>query len=151
MKLTRILLTLALAAPLGLGCAHDERHDHERPIARQDGASGGERARPDAPDDDDGTHDDAVAQGDAAPTALDQSEDATDVEITRRIREAVVGDSSLSFGARNCVIVTQHGVVTLRGDVTRAERDAIDRHAREVAGVTRVDDLLNVTDADAAP
>lgn len=79
------------------------------------------------------------------PTAAEQSESGDDVEITRQIRVAVVGDSSLSFGARLCTIITRDRVVTLRGDVaTGAERDAIDRHAHDVTGVVRVDDLLSV-------
>ena len=151
MKLTRTLLVLALAAaPLGIGCSHDDDHHDDHPMAHQGDTSGGSRVHTEDRDHD-GTDDTVVAEDDSAPTALDQSEDSSDVEITRQIRAAVVGDSSLSFGARNCVIVTQHGVVTLRGDVTRAERDAIDRHAREVAGVPRADDMLHATGAEAAP
>jgi len=97
-------------------------------------------------------HGDAHADthGESRPTALDQSEDASDVDITGRIRQAVVADSSLSLVARNCVIVTQHGHVTLRGDVTRAERDAIVAHARHVAGAANVDSELRVTDVHAS-
>jgi len=89
----------------------------------------------------------ADAHGSSQTTAIDQSEDSSDVAITGRIRQAVVADSSLSLGARNCVIVTQHGHVTLRGDVTRAERDAIIAHAGRVAGATNVESELHVTDA----
>jgi osmotically-inducible protein OsmY len=92
----------------------------------------------------------SAGHGASQPTAMDQSEDAHDVDITGRIRQAVVADSSLSLGARNCVIVTQHGHVTLRGDVTRAERDAIVVHAERVAGVTNVNSELHVTDMHAS-
>jgi hypothetical protein len=79
-------------------------------------------------------------------SAMDQGESAEDLEITRQIRAAVVGDSSLSVGARNVTIVTRGAVVSLRGNVTsNAERDAIDRHAHEVAGVHRVDNMLSVS------
>jgi osmotically-inducible protein OsmY len=79
------------------------------------------------------------------PTAMDQSESAEDLEITRQIRAAVVGDSSLSVAARNVTIVTRDAVVTLRGNVTsNAERDAIDRHAHQVSGVQRVENMLSV-------
>lgn len=88
--------------------------------------------------------------GTSHPTAMDQSEDSHDVDITGRIRQAVVADSSLSLTARNCVIVTQHGHVTLRGDVTRAERDAIVVHAERVAGATNVNSELHVTDMHAS-
>ena len=80
-----------------------------------------------------------------APTAMDQSDTSSDMEITRQIRVAIVGDSSLSWSALNCIIVTDHAVVTLRGNVnTEAERNTIERHARAVAGVRRVDDMLHV-------
>ncbi len=91
-----------------------------------------------------------AAHGASQPTAMDQSEDSHDVDITGRIRQAVVADSSLSLAARNCVIVTQHGHVTLRGDVTRAERDAIVTHAERVAGVTNVNSELHVMDTHAS-
>ena len=82
-----------------------------------------------------------------APTATDQSETSADLEITRQIRVAIVGDSTLSWSALNCTIVTNRAVVTLRGDVgTEAERNTIERHARAVAGVVRVDDMLHVDD-----
>lgn len=81
-----------------------------------------------------------------APTAMDQSSEPSDVEITRRIRSAVVGDSALSFAAMNVVIVTVSAVVTLRGDVgTESERRAIYAHARGAEGVARVENLIVVT------
>jgi osmotically-inducible protein OsmY len=80
-----------------------------------------------------------------APTAMDQSEAPEDLEITRQIRAAVVGDSSLSIPARNVTIVTHDAVVTLRGNVdSNMERDAIAHHAQHVAGVERVDNMISV-------
>ena len=94
-----------------------------------------------------GGHDGAETQGDAnrVPTAQDQSASTSDVEITRRIRQACIDDGSLSTMARNVTIVTNGGVVTLRGDVaTSAERTAVERHAQAAPGVTRVNNLLAV-------
>ena len=82
----------------------------------------------------------------AEPVATDQSESPEDIRVTSAIRSAVVEDSSLSAGAKNCVIVTRGGVVTLRGDVTAAEATTIARHAQAVSGVERVDNQLMVTD-----
>jgi osmotically-inducible protein OsmY len=76
---------------------------------------------------------------------MDQSENAVDLEISRQIRESVVSDASLSFGARNCAIITRDRVVTLRGDVTGAEETTLLHHAWATANVIRVVDDLNVT------
>lgn len=80
----------------------------------------------------------------AAATAADQSNEPADLEITRRIRAAVVMDSALSVGARNCTIITRGSVVTLRGNVSRAEQRRIAAHAQAVPGVSRVENLLAV-------
>ncbi len=49
-------------------------------------------------------------------------------------------DSSLSFTAKNVKIITIGGKVTLRGPVkTDAERSAIEAQAKNVAGVSKVD------------
>lgn len=81
-----------------------------------------------------------------AKTPLDQSEASADVKITAAIRRAILDDKSMSVNAQNVKIVTeQSGVVTLRGPVdTQAEKDAIEAKAKAVAGVTRVDNQLEV-------
>lgn len=81
-------------------------------------------------------------------TAQDQSSDEGDVRITQDIRQRVVANDDLSFGAKNCTIVTRGGVVTLRGEVNSAqERTIIATLARGATGVRSVDDQLTV-DAD---
>ena len=79
-----------------------------------------------------------------ATTAADQSNEPADLEITRRIRAAVVMDSALSVGARNCTIITRNSVVTLRGNVSRAEQRRIAAHAQAVPGVSRIENHLAV-------
>lgn len=146
-----VLFALAMV-PAASACSHDDdtHHDHGQATASTSGdehTQGHDRVV--ARDTDhDGTHD-TVAVQEGPPTAMDQGEGSADLEITRQIRSAVVSDSSLSFGARNCTIITNNAVVVLRGDVTQAENDAILRHAQHVAGITRVDNMLNVTDATA--
>jgi len=49
------------------------------------------------------------------PTADQQSQDSSDLAITRRIREAIHDDKDLSAYASNVKIITQDGKVTLRG------------------------------------
>jgi hypothetical protein len=78
-------------------------------------------------------------------TPEDQSESAADRKITADIRTAITSDSSMSMNARNVKIITLNGVVTLRGPVeTQGEKDAIEAKAESVAGVTRVDNQLEV-------
>jgi len=78
-------------------------------------------------------------------TPGDQSSDKADVELTRRIRKAVVADKSLSTNAHNIKIITVNGMVTLRGPVTSAqEKTKIVATAQQIAGVKQVENQLEV-------
>lgn len=78
-------------------------------------------------------------------TALDQGQGESDIRITADIRRAIMEDSLMSMNAQNCKVITQNGVVTLRGPVaSQAEKDAIGAKAQAVAGVNRVDNQLEV-------
>lgn len=77
---------------------------------------------------------------------MDQPETESDREVTRRIREAIVGDEAVSVMGANVMIVTRGDHVTLRGDVdTSTERDTIASHAVAIAGATNVDNRIVVT------
>ena len=81
----------------------------------------------------------------AAVTAGDQSNDAADLKITQEIRQAVVADDSLSTNGHNVKIVTANGVVTLKGPVnSAAEKSSIAAKAKAVAGVSRVDNQMEI-------
>ena len=83
-------------------------------------------------------------RNDASLTPTDQGGGA-DRDITAAVRKSVVGDSALSFDAKNVKIITQAGKVTLRGPVkTAAEKTSIEAKAKAVSGVTSVDDQLEV-------
>ena len=90
----------------------------------------------------------AVNVRDRAPDAMtagEQSNAKGDVALTRKIRRAVVKDSSLSMLAHNVKIVTANGNVTLRGPVnSEAEKVAIARKAKAIAGAGNVDNQLEV-------
>lgn len=76
---------------------------------------------------------------------MTQSGSVRDTEITAAIERFIDDDPSMSADARNCTIGTANGVVTLRGMAnSQAEKDAIDRIARSVPGVVRVDNKLEV-------
>ena len=80
-----------------------------------------------------------------AMTADQQSSAASDVDLTRKIRRAVVNDHSLSMLAHNVKIISANGQVTLRGPVnTEAERIAIASKAQSIAGAGNVDNQLQI-------
>lgn len=83
-------------------------------------------------------------QGDKTLTPTDQSSAASDVEMTRKIRKAITSDDAMSMLARNVKIITQRGVVTLRGPVkTKGERATIESLAKS-AGAVRIDNQLEI-------
>jgi hyperosmotically inducible protein len=78
-------------------------------------------------------------------TSGDQAENEIDRQITATVRQALVADDSLSMNARNVKIITSGGTVTLRGSVKSIQEKAtIASIAKQVPGVTRVDNLLEV-------
>src|SRR5262245_4200514 len=78
-------------------------------------------------------------------TPLDQGESEADRTITQQIRKQVVNHDQLSTNAKNVKIITQNGVVTLRGPVkTEEERATIASVALKTGGVKRVDNQLEL-------
>jgi osmotically-inducible protein OsmY len=79
-------------------------------------------------------------------TSGDQSESKANLETTQKIRQAVVGDDSLSTTAHNVkIITTEDGAVTLRGPVkSEDERKKIGAMAEQVAGAGKVRNHLEV-------
>ena len=84
-------------------------------------------------------------RGGETKTPGDQSENEADRTITQNIRQALTGDDSLSTNAKNVKIITNDGTVTLRGPVkSEKEKTEIEAKAKQVAGVKRVDNQLEV-------
>lgn len=78
-------------------------------------------------------------------TPLDQGESEADRTITQQIRKAVVDHDQLSTNAKNVKIITNNGVVTLRGPVkSQEEKAAIASVAQKTGGVKRVDNQLEI-------
>ena len=78
-------------------------------------------------------------------TADQQKENSSDRSITRRIRQAVMKDKSLSSYAHNVKIITRDGMVTLKGPVrSEDDKQAIEAKAKEVAGADKVTSELEV-------
>jgi hyperosmotically inducible protein len=81
----------------------------------------------------------------AEPTADQQKENRPDREITRQIRRSIVQDKSLSTYAHNVKIISQNGMVTLKGPVrSDEEKSAVEAKAAEIAGKDKVTSQLEV-------
>ena len=130
--MNRIIGLVLVAAGMGLACNRTEpsstTRDSELTQAPADNTKKNERDR----------NINALTPG-------DQAENEADVGVTQRVRQEVVKQDALSMTAKNVKIITQNGVVTLRGPVKSAEERAdIGRIAQGVAGVTRVDNQLEI-------
>jgi hypothetical protein len=74
-----------------------------------------------------------------------QSVTNSDVATTRKIREAISQDKSLSTYAHNVKVITRNGVVHLKGPVrSQSEKKAIESKAGEIAGASNVKDELTI-------
>ncbi len=81
---------------------------------------------------------------DATLTPGDQSNSDLDIDLTQKIRQGITGNDEMSMQARNVKVISQDGVVTLRGPVeTEQERTSIEALARN-AGATRIDNQLEI-------
>ena len=84
-------------------------------------------------------------RGNDTMTPTDQSNKPEDIDLTKRIRQAVVADKDLSTDAKNVKIITVDGVVWLRGPVkTAQEKQEIARKANDIAGARNVRDQLEI-------
>jgi osmotically-inducible protein OsmY len=79
------------------------------------------------------------------PTADQQKENRSDQDITQQIRQSIMKDESLSTYAHNVKIISQNGMVTLKGPVrSEDEKSAIVAKAVEVVGQDKVTNQLEV-------
>jgi hyperosmotically inducible protein len=83
------------------------------------------------------------------PTADRQKDNRSDRDITQQVRKAIVKDKSLSTYAHNVKVITQNGMVTLKGPVrSEEEKKTIAAKAAEVAGQDKVTNQLDVKSKD---
>jgi hyperosmotically inducible protein len=80
------------------------------------------------------------------PTADRQNNDRSDRMLTKNIRRSIMADKSLSTNAHNIKIISQNGVVTVKGPVNSDdERRAVIAKAVAVAGsADKVTDQISV-------
>ncbi|HKV39419.1 MAG TPA: BON domain-containing protein [Blastocatellia bacterium] len=81
-----------------------------------------------------------------AVTADQQKGNTTDRELTKQIRRSIMDDKSLSTYAHNIKVISQNGVVTLKGPVKSAdEKRAVVAKAVAVTGsADKVTDEISV-------
>ena len=80
-----------------------------------------------------------------ANRADQQSNSSDDVVLTRKIRQSLTQDKSLSTYAHNVKIITRNGVVELKGPMrSQSEKDAVEAKATEIAGASKVKNELTV-------
>jgi len=150
-----LIVTIAIGLPAWVGCSSHSRDDSAQRVSRaesraasaptvtrnESAATRTELAGYDA----DNTARNARDRESKTLTPLDQSEKASDVEVTQRIRKSLVRDKSLSTNAKNVKIITVDGEVTLRGPVkSQKERAKIFANAKRIAGGHKVDDQLEI-------
>jgi osmotically-inducible protein OsmY len=89
-----------------------------------------------------------INKRDSSPTELtadQQGQTEEDIEITQKIRQAVVSDESLSINAQNVKIITIDRVVTLKGPVeSEEEKMAIEEKAVQIAGKENVRNEIDI-------
>jgi methionine-rich copper-binding protein CopC len=80
-----------------------------------------------------------------AKTADQQGNSKLDLDLTQKIRRAIVADKALSTYAHNVKVITRDGHVTLKGPVqTVDEKSALEAKAAEIAGTGKVTNQIKV-------
>jgi hyperosmotically inducible protein len=86
-----------------------------------------------------------VDESNVTATADAQTNNATDLDLTKRIRQSIIADKSLSTYAHNIKIVTVNGSVTLNGVVRSGdEKGAVEMKAANIAGKNKVTSDLKI-------
>jgi hyperosmotically inducible periplasmic protein len=81
-----------------------------------------------------------------APTADQQKNNVADRDLSKKIRQSIMSDKSLSTYAHNVKVISQNGLVTLKGPVrSEDEKSAIEAKAMEVVGdKTKISNQMSV-------
>jgi hyperosmotically inducible protein len=79
-------------------------------------------------------------------TADQQKNNIADRDLTKQIRQAIMSDKSLSTYAHNVKVISQNGLVTLKGPVrSEDEKRMIEAKALEVVGdKTKISNQMSV-------
>lgn len=139
----KIIIASILAAS-GFACAEKAYRSESSQTTTQSSDYSNQQNKADA-EDVDNTAMNKRDSEDMTLTPMDQTEGSkADVELTRKIREALTDSDTLSTSAQNVKIITLKGITTLRGPVnTMAEKREIERVAK-TAGAKKVKNQLEV-------
>jgi hyperosmotically inducible protein len=89
-----------------------------------------------------------INQRDQSPNevrAQDQGTSKVDIDLTRKIRRALLKHKSFSSDAKNLKIITIDRVVTLKGPVkSLSEKEQIEKLANRIAGKSRVINQIEI-------
>jgi len=77
-----------------------------------------------------------------AVTADQQKSNAADMKLTKTIRQSIIADKSLSTYAHNVKIISQNGVVTLKGPV-KSDAEKATVIAKAVAATGNADKVTD--------
>jgi len=78
-------------------------------------------------------------------TPINQNENKADLEISRKIRQSILDDKNLSTYAHNIKIITQDGIVNLKGPVrSQEEKRNVEARAVDIAGRDKVKSQIEV-------
>ena len=78
-------------------------------------------------------------------TAERQGNSKSDLELTQKIRKALIADKTLSTSAHNVKVITNSGAVILKGPVATAdEKASVEAKAKEIAGSGNVTSRIEV-------
>jgi hyperosmotically inducible protein len=84
-------------------------------------------------------------RNDETLTPLDQGNSQADIDTTAQIRKDIIADEGMSANAKNVMIITRDGRVTLRGAVNSdSEKNSVGEIANRVAHSGNVDNQLAV-------
>src|SRR6202795_3084687 len=79
------------------------------------------------------------------PTADQQKNNRTDLDLTKDIRRSIMDDKALSTYAHNVKVISQNGTVTLKGPVrSEEEKSALEAKAVAIAGSGKIINELSV-------
>lgn len=81
-----------------------------------------------------------------ALTADQQKNNAADRDLSKKIRQSIMSDKSLSTYAHNVKVISRNGLVTLKGPVrSEDEKSSIEAKALEVVGdKTKISNQMSV-------
>lgn len=82
----------------------------------------------------------------SAKTADQQGNSKADLDLTQKIRRAIMADKTLTSYAHNIKVITRDGHVTLKGPVhSSEEKSTLEAKATDIAGSGNVTNRISIT------